>query len=84
MASTKRTVIRACQVSPLDGPLSKTGRRRRSRLGVPVFDGHADDSYDESTPSGGVRVTDTHTKIKITEEARDGPTIDPEVCPVVK
>ncbi|MEU4653833.1 immune inhibitor A domain-containing protein [Streptomyces sp. NPDC023723] len=55
-----------------------------SAKGVSVFDDHASDYYDESNPTGGVEVTDTNTKIKITKEARDGSTIDLEVGPAVK
>ncbi|MBT2410730.1 immune inhibitor A [Streptomyces sp. ISL-12] len=55
-----------------------------SARGVPVFNDHTSDYYDESNPTGGVRVTDTNTKIKITKEARDGSTIELEVGPAVK
>ncbi|MEV5881927.1 immune inhibitor A domain-containing protein [Streptomyces sp. NPDC052020] len=55
-----------------------------SSRGVPVFDDHRDDYYDESNPTGGVRVTDTNTKIKIVKEARNGSTISVEVGPAVK
>ncbi|AJP02219.1 protease [Streptomyces cyaneogriseus subsp. noncyanogenus] len=55
-----------------------------SAKGVPVFDDHVNDYYDESNPTGGVRVTDTNTKIKIVKEARNGSTISLEVGPAVK
>jgi immune inhibitor A len=55
-----------------------------SAKGVPVFNDHVNDYYDESNPTGGVRVTDTNTKIKIVKEARNGSTISLEVGPAVK
>jgi immune inhibitor A len=55
-----------------------------SAKGVSVFNDHTSDYYDESNPTGGVEVTDTNTKIKITKEARDGSTINLEVGPAVK
>ncbi|GLW45308.1 protease [Streptomyces sp. NBRC 14336] len=47
--------------------------------GVSVFNDRKDDYYDESNPTGGVKITDTNTKIKITKEAKDGSTIELEV-----
>ncbi|MFI2414966.1 immune inhibitor A domain-containing protein [Streptomyces sp. NPDC018947] len=58
--------------------------RISSSKGVSVFNDHTSDYYDESNPTGGVRVTDTNTKIKITKEARDGSTIELEVGRAVK
>ncbi|MEV7790948.1 immune inhibitor A domain-containing protein [Streptomyces sp. NPDC087512] len=55
-----------------------------SSKGVSVFNDHTSDYYDESNPTGAVRVTDTNTKIKITKEARDGSTIELEVGRAVK
>ncbi|MET9252167.1 immune inhibitor A domain-containing protein [Streptomyces sp. NPDC003717] len=52
--------------------------------GVSVFNDHTSTYYDASNPTGGVKVTDTNTKIKITKEARDGSTIELEVGPAVK
>ncbi|MEU9455229.1 immune inhibitor A domain-containing protein [Streptomyces sp. NPDC048277] len=52
--------------------------------GVPVFDDHAGTYYDASNPAAGVKITDTNTKIKIVEEARDGSTISLQVGPAVK
>ncbi len=47
--------------------------------GVSVFNDRKNDYYDESNPTGGVKITDTNTKIKITKEAKDGSTIELEV-----
>ncbi|MBD0420799.1 immune inhibitor A [Streptomyces sp. TRM S81-3] len=55
-----------------------------SSRGVPVFNDHTSDYYDESNPTGGVEVTDTNTRIEITKEARDGSTIELEVGPAVR
>ncbi|CAL9515031.1 Pre-pro-metalloprotease PrtV [Streptomyces sp. enrichment culture] len=55
-----------------------------SSKGVPVFNDHTNDYYDESNPTGGVDITDTNTKIKIVKEARNGSTISVEVGPAVK
>ncbi|MFI6661374.1 immune inhibitor A domain-containing protein [Streptomyces sp. NPDC050523] len=52
--------------------------------GVPVFDDHASTYYDASNPTGGVKITDTNTKIKIVREAKDGSTIKVEIGPAVK
>ncbi|MEU3727877.1 immune inhibitor A domain-containing protein [Streptomyces sp. NPDC033538] len=49
--------------------------------GVPVFNDRTNDYYDESNPAGGVKITDTNTKIKILKEARNGSTIELEVGP---
>ncbi|ELS53523.1 putative protease [Streptomyces viridochromogenes Tue57] len=55
-----------------------------SRPGVPVFNDHTHTYYDAATPTAGVKVTDTNTKIKIIKEARNGSTITVEVGPAVK
>ncbi|MEU0739944.1 immune inhibitor A domain-containing protein [Streptomyces sp. NPDC006134] len=55
-----------------------------SSKGVPVFNDHTHDYYDESNPAGGVDITDTNTTIKIVKEARNGSTISVEVGPAVK
>ncbi|MCM1970805.1 MULTISPECIES: immune inhibitor A domain-containing protein [unclassified Streptomyces] len=47
--------------------------------GVSVFNDRKNDYYDESNPTGGVKITDTNTKIKITKEAKNGSTIELEV-----
>jgi immune inhibitor A len=52
--------------------------------GVPVFDDHASTYYDASNPTGGVKITDTNTKIKIVQEAKNGSTIKVEIGPAVK
>ncbi|AQS69360.1 immune inhibitor A domain-containing protein [Streptomyces pactum] len=49
--------------------------------GVSVFNDRKSDYYDESNPTGGVKITDTNTKIKILKEARKGSTIELEVGP---
>ncbi|MFI9339747.1 immune inhibitor A domain-containing protein [Streptomyces sp. NPDC052773] len=55
-----------------------------SSKGVPVFNDHTNTYYDESTPTAGVKITDTNTKIKIVKEAKDGSLIKVEVGPAVK
>ncbi|MEU9557006.1 immune inhibitor A domain-containing protein [Streptomyces fumanus] len=55
-----------------------------SSKGVPVFNDRTSDYYDPANPTGGVRVTDTNTKIEITKEAADGSTIELEVGPATK
>ncbi|MGY0067612.1 immune inhibitor A domain-containing protein [Streptomyces sp. QTS137] len=55
--------------------------RIRSSKGVSVFNDRAHTYYDETNPAGGVKITDTNTKIKIVKEARDGSTIHLEVSP---
>ena len=42
----------------------------------PVFDDHTATYYDASNPHGGVKVTDTNTRISIVKEPLDGSTID--------
>ncbi|MFJ8191333.1 immune inhibitor A domain-containing protein [Streptomyces sp. NPDC096094] len=49
--------------------------------GVSVFNDRKSDYYDESNPTGGVKITDTNTKIKILKEAKNGSTIELEVGP---
>ncbi|MES4890181.1 immune inhibitor A domain-containing protein [Streptomyces sp. NPDC096012] len=56
----------------------------KSQKGVSVFNDHTGTYYDPSNPAGGVKVTDTNTKIKITKQAKDGSTIELEVGPAVK
>ncbi|MET8112626.1 immune inhibitor A domain-containing protein [Streptomyces prasinus] len=56
----------------------------RSSKGVPVFNDRAHTYYDETNPAGGVKITDTNTKIKIVKEARDGSTIHLEVSRAAK
>ena len=52
--------------------------------GVPVFNDHTSTYYDPANPAGGVKVTDTNTKIAIVKEAKDGSTILLKVGPAVK
>ncbi|GAA2933291.1 immune inhibitor A domain-containing protein [Streptomyces mexicanus] len=56
----------------------------KSSKGVPVFNDHASTYYDPANPTGGVKITDTNTRIEITKEAHDGSTIELEVGAAVK
>ncbi|MEU2622179.1 immune inhibitor A domain-containing protein [Streptomyces sp. NPDC007157] len=56
----------------------------RQSSGVSVFNDHKSTYYDASNPAGGVKITDTNTKINIVTEARDGSTISLQVGPAVK
>ncbi|MFF3988933.1 immune inhibitor A domain-containing protein [Streptomyces sp. NPDC001797] len=56
----------------------------RQSSGVSVFNDHKSDYYDASNPAGGVKITDTNTKINIVTEAKDGSTISLQVGPAVK
>lgn len=56
----------------------------KSSKGVSVFNDHTSTYYDPSTPTAGVKITDTNTKIKIVKEAKDGSTILLKVGPAVK
>ncbi|WP_200263274.1 immune inhibitor A domain-containing protein [Streptomyces sp. HSG2] len=49
--------------------------------GVSVFNDRTHDYYDESNPTGGVKITDTNTKIRILKEARNGSTMELLVGP---
>ncbi|MEU1268982.1 immune inhibitor A domain-containing protein [Streptomyces sp. NPDC005799] len=53
-------------------------------FGVPVFNDRTSTYYDASNPTGGVKITDTNTKIKIVREALDGSTISLQVGPAAK
>ncbi|MFD7407294.1 immune inhibitor A domain-containing protein [Streptomyces sp. NPDC059866] len=55
-----------------------------SSKGVPVFNDHTSTYYDESNKAGGVKITDTNTKIRIVKEAKNGSTILLQVGPAVK
>ncbi|MET9898482.1 immune inhibitor A domain-containing protein [Streptomyces sp. NPDC006446] len=55
-----------------------------SKKGVSVFNDHTSDYYDNRNPTGGVKITDTNTKIQIVKEAKDGSTISLKVGPAVK
>ncbi|MER6527915.1 immune inhibitor A domain-containing protein [Streptomyces sp. NPDC001508] len=56
----------------------------RSSKGVSVFNDHTHSYYDPANPAGGVKITDTNTKIKIDKQAKDGSTIEIEVGPAVR
>ncbi|MCZ0988961.1 immune inhibitor A domain-containing protein [Streptomyces diastatochromogenes] len=56
----------------------------KSSKGVSVFNDRTSTYYDPSTPTAGVKITDTNTKIKIVKEAKDGSTISLKVGPAVK
>jgi immune inhibitor A len=51
---------------------------------VSVFNDHKSTYYDASNPTGGVKITDTNTKINIVTEAKDGSTMSLQVGPAVK
>ena len=55
-----------------------------SSAGVSVFNDRTNTYYDALTPTAGVKITDTNTKIKIVKEAKNGSTIELEVGPAVK
>ncbi|GGT14505.1 protease [Streptomyces chromofuscus] len=72
---------------PTDGiTLHKAGvpTKIRPSLGVPVFNDHTNTYYDEANPLGGVKITDTNTKIKIVQQPLSGSTITVQVGPAVK
>ncbi|MFI5685692.1 immune inhibitor A domain-containing protein [Streptomyces sp. NPDC051636] len=56
----------------------------KSSKGVSVFNDHTSTYYDPSTPTAGVKITDTNTRIRIVKEAKDGSTISLKVGPAVK
>ncbi|MEW1616583.1 MULTISPECIES: immune inhibitor A domain-containing protein [unclassified Streptomyces] len=53
----------------------------RSREGVSVFDDRINTYYDETNPTGGVKITDTNTRIEILDEAEDGSSVSLQVGP---
>lgn len=55
-----------------------------SQPGVPVFNDHTNTYYDPSNPAGGVKITDTNTRIEVAKEASDGSTVTVKVGPAVK
>ncbi|MFF1295154.1 MULTISPECIES: immune inhibitor A domain-containing protein [unclassified Streptomyces] len=59
-------------------------KRIPSSKGVSVFNDHTSTYYDATTPFAGVKLTDTNTKIKIVQEAKNGSTISLEVGRAVK
>ncbi|NGO14667.1 M6 family metalloprotease domain-containing protein [Streptomyces sp. HC44] len=56
----------------------------KSLPGNRIFNDHTSTYYDESNPTGGVKVTDTNTKIAIVKEPRDGSTITVKVSAATK
>lgn len=50
-----------------------------SQKGVSTFNDRTSTYYDPANPTGGVKITDTNTKIKIVREAKDGSLIYVEV-----
>ncbi|MET8582554.1 immune inhibitor A domain-containing protein [Streptomyces collinus] len=56
----------------------------KSQKGVRVFNDHTSTYYDKTNPTGGVKVTDTNTTIKIIKQAKDGSTLELEVGRAVK
>ncbi|MFF7964652.1 immune inhibitor A domain-containing protein [Streptomyces sp. NPDC007903] len=74
-------------LDPTDGiTLHKAGKatKIKAQNGVSVFNDRAHTYWDPSNPTGGVKVTDTNTKIKIKKQADDGSTIELEVGPAAK
>ncbi|GHF25779.1 protease [Streptomyces griseoluteus] len=74
-------------LDPTDGiTLHKAGKatRIKAQNGVSVFNDRTHTYWDPSNPTGGVKVTDTNTKIKIKKQAEDGSTIELEVGPAAK
>ncbi|MFE6687930.1 immune inhibitor A domain-containing protein [Streptomyces sp. NPDC057743] len=55
-----------------------------AKPGVPVFDDRHGSYVDPANPTGGVRVTDTNTKITVGKEAKDGSTVLLTVGPAGK
>ncbi|WFB09255.1 immune inhibitor A [Streptomyces sp. LX-29] len=53
----------------------------KSKPGVPVFDDHKGVYWYDSNPTGGVRVTDTNTQIKIVKQPRHGSWVTLQVGP---
>ncbi|MFJ5267852.1 immune inhibitor A domain-containing protein [Streptomyces sp. NPDC088358] len=56
----------------------------KSQKGISVFDDGRSSYYDPANPTGGVKVTDTNTKIRIVKEPKDGSTITLLVGPSTK
>ncbi len=54
------------------------------KLGVPVFDDGRHSYYDEANPFGGVKITDTNTKITIVDQPLSGTTMTVKVGPSSK
>ncbi|MFF4159665.1 immune inhibitor A domain-containing protein [Streptomyces sp. NPDC001678] len=58
--------------------------RVKGKLGVPVFDDHKNTYYDAANPTGGVKITDTNTRIRILTEALNGSSMTLQVGPAGK
>ncbi|GAA0468996.1 immune inhibitor A domain-containing protein [Streptomyces sp. NPDC046215] len=56
-------------------------KRVKGKLGTPFFDDRKGSYYDEANPTGGVKITDTNTRIKILHEALNGSTMILQVSP---
>ncbi|WP_344321255.1 immune inhibitor A domain-containing protein [Streptomyces macrosporus] len=54
------------------------------KLGNPVFDDRKGDYWDESNPTGSVKVPDTNTRITIVNQPLDGRTLTVQVGPSTK
>lgn len=52
-----------------------------SKKGVSVFNDRTHTYYDEENPTGGVKITNTNTRIQIVKEAKDGSTVTIRVGP---
>ncbi|GAA2958168.1 immune inhibitor A domain-containing protein [Streptomyces enissocaesilis] len=55
-----------------------------SQKGVPVFDDREGTYWYEENPTGGVKVTDTNTRISVAGEPRNGSTVTVKVGPSTK
>ncbi|MFF4225663.1 immune inhibitor A domain-containing protein [Streptomyces abikoensis] len=58
--------------------------RVKGKLGVPVFDDHKNTYYDQANPTGGVKIRDTNTRIRILTEALTGSSMTVQVGPAGK
>ncbi|MFF7328515.1 immune inhibitor A domain-containing protein [Streptomyces sp. NPDC008150] len=56
----------------------------KSQPGVSVFNDRKNTYYDPTNPAGGVKITDTNTQIKITNESWDHSTVSLEIGPAKK
>ncbi|WP_211836006.1 immune inhibitor A domain-containing protein [Streptomyces rhizosphaericus] len=60
-----------------DGKAAKV----KPKPGIPVFDDHKGTYWDESNPTGSVKIADTNTRIKILKELPGGSTMTVQVGP---
>ncbi|GGP59051.1 immune inhibitor A domain-containing protein [Streptomyces abikoensis] len=58
--------------------------RVKGKLGVPVFDDHKNTYYDQANPTGGVKIRDTNTRIRILTESLTGSSMTVQVGPAGK